>query len=499
MKWKSPFAELTADEAAELFEDGMTVGFAGFTPAGAAKAVPRAIAERAKRLHAAGEQFGLRVLSGASSGPAVDDALAEAEAITYRAPFQSSEPLRKLINQQKVEFVDLHLSNLPQMLDFGFLPELDFAVVEATDLARDGRVFLSTSVGASPTFLRHAKRVIVEINRRHLPRVSEMHDIVRVPPPPHRHPIPLEHPMARIGTPFASVDPECIVGFVITDEPDGIGPFAPGNEALVKIGHHISDFIAAELAAGRIPHEFLPLQAGVGNIANTVIGVIGEDERIPPFFMYSEVFQDGLVKLLREDKLLGVSATSLTVSDGCLEDIYDDIDYFASKIVLRPQAMSNNPGIVRRLGVIAINTALEVDIYGSVNSTHVCGTHLMNGIGGSGDFLRNAYLSIVISPSIAKGGRISTVVPMVTHCDHSDHSIQVIVTDQGLADVRGMGPMERARAIIDNCAHPAYREYLHRYLSEAKMGHMPHDLGRCYELHRNLNELGHMLPDIGEL
>ncbi len=164
--------------------------------------------------------------------------------------------------------------------------------------------------------------------------------------------------------------------------------------------------------------------------------------------------------------------------------------------MLRPQEISNNPGIARRLGVIATNTAIEADIYGHANSTHFFGTQVMNGLGGSGDFERNAYLSIFMCPSVAKGGKISTIVPMCSHVDHSEHSVQVLVTEQGLADLRGLAPVPRARRIIDTCAHPAYRDYLHRYLESAPAGHIRHDLRRCFELHTNFLEHGSMLPDL---
>jgi acyl-CoA hydrolase len=172
------------------------------------------------------------------------------------------------------------------------------------------------------------------------------------------------------------------------------------------------------------------------------------------------------------------------------------MDLFGQRIVLRPQELSNNPGVIRRLGVIAINTALEMDLYGMVNSTHVCGTQLMNGVGGSGDFTRNGYLSIFVAPSIAKGGKISAIVPMVSHCDHNEHSVQILVTEYGLADLRGLGPMQRAHTIIEKCAHPAYRDYLNQYLEAAPMGHIRHDLSRCFELHENLIHQGSMLPGV---
>ncbi|WP_428262816.1 succinate CoA transferase [Haliangium sp.] len=489
------FPRMTAEEVAALVPNGAMVGFSGFTPAGAAKAVPQALAARARALRAEGPPYSLRVLTGASTGPDLDDVLAEADAISWRAPYQASRPLRKRINEQQCEFLDMHLSHLPQMLEFGFLGELDLAVVEAVDVTADGRVYLSTSLGLSPSMLRHAKRVVVELNAHHSHRLWEMHDIKILPRPPHRDPIPVSHALSRIGTPFASVDPERIIGVVETDAPDGCHAFDAPDAVSARIAEHVVAFLHDEMKVGRIPPDFLPLQAGVGNVANAVMAGLGAHPDVPPFVMYSEVFQDALVDLLYENKLLGASATSLTLSEPALQRVYADMDFFGQRLVLRPQELSNNPGIIRRLGVIAINTVLEADVYGLANSTHVCGTQLMNGIGGSGDFVRNAYLSILVAPSTAKEGRVSTIVPMVSHVDHTEHSVQVIVTEQGLADLRGLGPVERARTIIDHCAHPSYRDYLHRYVREAPMGHFRHDLRRCFELHRNLVETGRMLPE----
>ncbi|NBC18730.1 MAG: succinate CoA transferase [Bacteroidetes bacterium] len=491
---KTSFPVLTPDEAAAQIPHGATVGFSGFTPAGSAKAVPEALAQRARALHEAGEPFKISVLTGASTASQLDDALADADAVSWRAPYQSSRKMRKDINNQQVQFLDMHLSHVPQMIEFGFIPQIDVAVVEATDVTTDGRVYLTTSVGVTPSILRHADKVIVEVNRHHSTRLWEMHDIAVLPPPPQRNPIPIHHPLSKMGTPFASVNPDKIIGIVETDAEDGVAPFSPPDEVSERIAGHVVEFLMNEKKAGRIPADFLPLQAGVGNVANAVMAGLGESE-VPPFYMYTEVYQDALVDLMRKERLLGASTCSLTLSEPKLQEVYDNMDFFASRIVLRPQELSNNPGVVRRLGVISINTAIEVDIYGNVNSTHVTGTRLMNGIGGSGDFTRNAYLSMLVCPSQAKGGAISTVVPMVSHVDHNEHSVQIIATDQGLADLRGLGPMERARRIIDHCAHPKYRDYLHRYVEDAPMGHIRHDLHTCYELHRNLLEHGTMLPE----
>ena len=491
-----PYPTISAEEAAALIPHGALVGFSGFTPAGAAKAVPRALAARARALHAQGQPYKIRVLTGASTGKDLDDALAEADAVAWRAPYQSSKRLRQQINRQETQFVDMHLSHVPQALSFGFFGKMDYAVIEATDVTRDGRIYFTTSIGASPTFVECAEKIIVEVNRFHSPRLSEMADIVTLPPPPHRSLIPIFEPLQRIGRPFMAVDPSKIVGVVENDEPDDVAPFDDPSAAHQAIAKFVVRFLLDEVRAGRVPREFLPLQSGVGNVANAVMAGLGDNPDVPPFSMYTEVFQDSCVDLMERRRLVGASSTSLTITPSRLKHIYEWMDFFGQRIVLRPQELTNHPGVIRRLGLITMNTALEVDIYGHANSTHVMGTQMMNGIGGSGDFTRNAYLSIYMCQSVAKGGKISAIVPMVTHVDHNEHSVQVVVTEQGLADLRGLGTVERARTIIEKCAHPAYRDYLRRYLEGAPMGHIRHDLNRCFELHRNLTETGSMLPDL---
>ncbi|NNK95753.1 MAG: succinate CoA transferase [Desulfobacterales bacterium] len=487
---------LTADEAANLIPNGTTIGFSGFSPAGAAKALPPAIARRAKERHAAGEPYQVRVFTGASTGPHFDDALAEANAISFRAPYQSSMALRKQINAQKVEFVDMHLSHVTQHVYEGFYGAIDFAVVEASEVTRDGRAFLTTSIGVSPTYLKKAQKIIFEINRHHNPRLREMADIAYLPSPPHQDSIAIHAPMIKIGWPYASFDPDKVIGIVETDEEDHVSEFSEPTETHMAIARHVVDFVLAELKASPSPNALLPFQSGVGNVANAVMSGLGNSPDLPPFYMYSEVLQDALIDLIESGKILGASTCSLTLTERTLQRIYQNMDFFAPRIVLRPQELSNNPGIVRRLGVITMNTALEFDIYGNVNSTHVCGTRMMNGIGGSGDFTRNAYVSFFTCPSTAKGGKISAVVPMATHIDHSEHSVQIVATEQGLADLRGLGPMQRAEAIINNCAHPDYRPYLREYLKSSEKGHIRHNLKRAFELHCNLLEHGAMLPEL---
>ncbi len=486
------FPELTAAEAASLVNDGDIIGFSGFTPAGAAKEIPTAIAERAKEEHGAGRPFQIGVVTGASTGDSLDGNLALAEAISFRTPYQSNKFLRKAINEGKAHFFDMHLSLLPQNVRYGFLGKFAFAIVEACDVSADGEIVLTTSVGASPTFCQFADKILIELNEYHPTALRGFHDIYEPADPPHRREIPVYSCPDRIGTETIKVDPSKIAGIIRTNRPDEIGGFKDADAITTKIGENVAEFLAAELRSGDIPEGFLPIQSGVGNIANAVLGAMGQNPDIPAFEMYSEVIQDSVIELMETERIRFGSATSLTLSPDVLQRVYQNLDFFRSRMLLRPQEISNHPEIVRRLGIISINTAIETDIFGNVNSTHVMGSNLMNGIGGSGDFTRNAYLSVFTCPSVAKGGQISTIVPLVSHMDHSEHSVQVIITEQGMADLRGKDPVERARLIVENCAHPDYRDVLHGYFESVKDGHTPQTLDSAFAMHQEFLKSGDM-------
>jgi len=253
------------------------------------------------------------------------------------------------------------------------------------------------------------------------------------------------------------------------------------------------------MRAGRIPPGFLPLQSGVGNIANSVLGALGRNTDIPAFEMYTEVLQDAVVPLLESGRCRFASTCSLTLSPEVMRRVTGNLPFFRPRILMRPQEISNHPEIVRRLGIVSMNTAIEVDLFGNVNSTHVMCRQMMNGIGGSGDFTRNAYISIFVSPSQAKGGTISCIVPMVSHVDHTEHDVSVIITEQGVADLRGLAPKRRARKIIDNCAHPDFRpalgDYFERALATSRGKHTPHLLSEALSWHERYLSDGTMRQD----
>ncbi len=486
------FTFMTAEEAASHIFNGAAIGLSGFTASGAPKDTFDALAVKATAEHEAGRPFKVDIFTGASTNCHVDGALSQANAINRRTPYQNTPDLRKRINSHDAHYFDLHLSELAQKLRYGFYGPLDFAVIEAVDVRDDGRLVLGTGAGISTTITAMAKHIIIELNSAISTKLEGLHDLYLPSDPPYRREIPIYNVNDRIGSPYLYVDPKKIIGIVRTHTTDGVKPFSALDETSEKIGANVCEFLIHELKAGRLPKEFLPLQSGVGNVANAVLYGLADAHEIPPFGMYTEVAQDAVLDLMERDRCRFVSTCSLTMSDDAQARLFAHDHDFCRRITIRPSELSNNPEIIRRLGVIAMNTALEADIFGAINSTHVLGTKMMNGIGGSGDFTRNSYLSIFSCPSITKGGCISNIVPMVAHQDHSEHSVDVLITDRGVADLRGKDPVQRAELIIENCAHPDYQPLLREYLALGHGGQTPHELHNSFAFHNAFNETGDM-------
>jgi succinyl-CoA:acetate CoA-transferase len=391
----------------------------------------------------------------------------------------------------------MHLSQVAPMAWQGFLGPLDTAVVEVTGITVDGRLVPSSSVGNNKTWLDRAERIILEVNRWQNPALEGMHDIYYgTQLPPHRVPIPLVRPDDRVGEPLFRCDPAKIAAIVETDAPDRNLPFTPPDAVADAIAGHLLDFLMHEVAKGRMPPQLLPIQSGVGNIANAVLtGLV--DSPFEGMTAYTEVIQDGMLDLIDAGKLRMASATAFSLSPEAALRVNADMKRYRDSMILRPQEISNHPELIRRLGCIAMNGLIEADIYGNVNSTHIMGSRIQNGIGGSGDFARNAYVSIFMTASTAKGGAISSIVPQASHVDHITQDVQVLVTEQGLADLRGLAPKQRAASIITNCAHPYYRPMLEDYFARALASsygkHAPSLLSEALSWHQRFVETGSML------
>jgi succinate CoA transferase len=490
-------SKITAEEAASLIENGDNVGLSGFTPAGVPKMVPHAISVKAIKEHEAGRAFKINVYTGASTGQSCDGDLTNAQAIAYRAPYTTNRDFRSHVNAGELAYQDMNLSNMASQLRYGNLGPVDWAVIEVSDIDLVGdkaHLYLTAAVGISPTICRMARKgIFLEYNRHHAGQMRGIHDIYEIEDHPYRTPIAITEAMDRIGTPYIEVPQEKIKGVIDCDIPDEARAFTAPSAKTDSIGQNVADFLLDNLRSGLIPKSFLNIQSGVGSTANAVLGAMGSCKEIPNFGIYTEVLQNAAIELLLSGRVTGASACSLTITDEELQKIYANIDFFKKHLVLRPSEISNNPEVIARIGVCAMNTAIEADIYGHVNSTKIGGTRMMNGIGGSADFTNNAYLSIFSCGSTTKDGKISSIVPFCSHVDHTSHFVDAIVTEYGVADLRGIGDMERARRIIA-VAHPDYRPLLNDYLKLAEKygGEVHHVLSAAFAMHDTYRRKGDM-------
>jgi succinyl-CoA:acetate CoA-transferase len=476
--------------AAQHIQDGTNLYISGFT-AGYPKLIPLELARRAKE----GERFTINLFAGASTGDRVDGVLAEAGVVGWRRPYMSSRSMRAKINENAIFFKDDHLSRLSEQVRAGNWGTADVAVVEAVAITKKGNLIPTMSVGNTPTFVRKAQKIIIEICSEPL-EMEGIHDIFIPEDPPFRMPIPIYRTGDRIGKPYIEMDPQRVVAILFSQEKDSCAIFTEPGAVSRKIAEQIIDFAQHEIQKDRLS-PFLPWQSGVGDVANAVLSGFMESRFFKQVDIYSEVLQDAVLDLIDLGIVRAASGSSLTLSEKGHARFFNEIYRYKEKIILRPVEISNSPEVIRRLGVIAVNTALEVDIYGHVNSSHVMGSHLMNGIGGSGDFLRAGALTFIVTPSTAKNGKISAIVPMVSHVDHNEHSVDIVVTEHGLVDTRPLTPRQVAEQIIEKCAHPDYRDALRDYYERAvktRSGHEPHLLDEAFGFHHRYLTTGDMKP-----
>jgi len=477
---------VTAEEAASFIQDGMTVATTGNPLMGYPKAVFLALSERIRK------QGGIRIdlLCAGPLGPEVEDALVDAGGIRTRIGAVGTEKMRAAINRGEVKFIEGKGGQLPLHVKRGWYGPLDMAVVEAIGLTSEGHIIPSTAVYDMPEWIDAAAGVIVEINLHRPMGLEGLHDVYQRG----SEPIPIVgNPLARIGVPYIPINPDKIKGIVLSElssrsadenKPDRMGDL---------IGQHILDFFQREIHAGRLSEPLPPIEMGVGNLAGNVLRKIGAGEFQGLRFHLPSIV-DPLLDIVDAGKVEWVSGMALRFSPDVWERFEANLDRYKKCMVLRPVSVCNSAEVIQRLGVIAINGCLEMDIQGQVNSSHVMGAKILTGIAGSYDFSRNGFYSIFVGPSTARGGKISTIVPMVSHVDHTEHDVDILVTEQGLADLRGLDPREKAETIIGRCAHPDFREMLSDYLARAKKepGHIPVAFEESNSFHLRLKRSGSM-------
>ncbi len=488
---------LSAAEAAAMIHDGDLLGIGGFGPSGSPKGIPPAIAARARAEHAAGRPFRVSVVTGASIGASCDGELAAADAVDRRLPFSVNAEMRKAYNEGRVRYNDLNLSDNAAHLRQGITGRPDWGIIEACDVQEirgKYRIYLTAGIGIAPTICRLARHgVFIELNSWHSTRIVGMHDIYEIEDNWFRAPLRITQPIELIGLPYIEVDASRIAGLVEMHLPDEARAMTPPTPVTERIGQHVADFLLWNMDRGYLFRDRLTLQSGVGSGANAVLGALGRCSELPAFNIYTEVLQEEPLRLIGEGRVVAASTGALTISPEHLQQLYANINDYRGRLVIRPSEISNCPEIIARLGICSLNTALEVDIYGHVNSTKVGGTRMMNGVGGSADYTCNAVLSMFTCGSTAKDGRISSIVPFCSHVDHTEHYVDAVITEYGVADLRNKCAMERAEALVA-VAHPDYRPLLRDYLRLAERygGHTHHVLSAAFAMHDTFRRKGDM-------
>jgi propionyl-CoA:succinyl-CoA transferase len=491
------FYQITAQEAAEMVQNGQTIGVSGFSRAGAPKCIIPEIAKLAREEHSNGNPYKINVYTGGSVGPSCDTELSEANAVNLRIPYAANKDLRAKTNMNELEFADLNLSDMACLIRKQFVAPVDWAIVEACEVEQVGenaRIYPTAGVGIMPTICHLAKKgIFIELNAWHSTKLIGMHDLYELEDFPHRTPINITKATDCVGLPYVEVPARMIRGVLECNLPDEAATLSQPSEVTDKIGEQITFFLMNDMRSGRIPSSFLNLQSGVGSTANAVLKALGDHKEIPDFSLYTEVLQDAPLTMMLNGRIKSASTSCLAVPSNYLQEMYKNLEEFRGRLVLRPTEMSNNPEVIARIGVCALNTALEVDVYGHVNSTEVCGTRMMNGVGGSCDFSNHAYLSVFSCGATKKNGTISTIVPFCSHVDHTNHYVHAIVTEYGVADLRAKSPMQRAAALIE-IAHPDYRSLLRDYLKLAERfgGHIHHVLPAAFAMHDTYRRKGDM-------
>jgi len=464
------------------------IAFAGMAGTALPKEVPKALSNYISNT---GEKFSLIVFQGGSTTPDFDDWISSV-AMPMRIPFgASSRRLREAVNTRKFGLFDMGLYEHSRWVRRGVylrsIGRIDVAVVEAVGIAEDG-IIPSLSVDVAPAFIESCSRLVVEVNTLR-PDLTGLHDIYL---PTVGQPIPISRTMDRVGYPFIKCPQSKIAAIVLSRSEDSIPMYSGITQNDLRIAENMINFLTYEL--GRDPNlrdEYAFLQPGAGPMSSALARRISE---LPTrLSIWAEALSTTWIPLILNGIVRDASSSVLYTLPGEVEyrdKLYGEIEDVKKSVILRPYEVTNNPELISRFNTISIQQAIEVDIYGHVNVSHIGGS-MYGGVGGSIEFTRSAYLTIVATPSVTSDLKTPRIVPITSHVDIPEHDVDVLVTEHGWIDLRGLPPVERAQKIIDRCSHPKFKDLLWRYLEKAKEegGHEPVSLKAALEFWSEVKEV----------
>lgn len=337
-------------------------------------------------------------------------------------------PTRSLLQQGDADYVPIFLSEVPKLFRSGEQP-IDTAIIQVSPPDKHGICSLGISVEATLAACQVAGKIIAHIN----PQMPRTH-----------------------GDGFIHYDKFAAVYECSTALPQH--PLAASDETSLAIGHHVAKLV----------RDGDCLQMGIGAIPDAVLSCLTEHKDLG---IHTELFSDGVLNLVERGV---VNNSKKRVNPGKIvtgfalgsQRLYDYVDDNPSVIFMDIEQVNDTAIIRKNPNVMAINSALQVDISGQICADSL-GTKIYSGVGGQMDFIRGAGLSeggrsVIALPSTAAGGkvsRISTVLSPGAGVVTTRAHVHYIVTEYGAANLRGRSLRERARALID-IAHPNFREQL---------------------------------------
>ncbi len=419
---------VTAEEAVKRVKSNQRIYVGG--GAGVPHRLLQALVERAEELR------DVEIVHILTFGPAPYCAPEYARSFRHRALFMGANT-REAVQAGRADFVPIFLSEVPRLFRDGSLP-LDAAFIQVSPPDEHGFCSFGAEVGCTKPAAQAAKIVVAEVNRR-MPRV--------------------------LGDSFIHMSKLDVV--VEVDYPLVEAPQAGGTEAHQRIGKHIADLIP----------DGATLQLGIGSIPDAVLAQVGDKNDLG---VHTELFSDGIITLVERGVITNDRKTLHPgkIVSGFLfgsQRLYDFAQDNAI-IELHPSDYVNDPFVIAQNdNMIAINSALEVDITGQVCADSI-GPQIYSGIGGQLDFVRGSARSrggkpIIALPAVAetkKNGPLSRIVPQLkpgAGVVTSRGDVHYIVTEYGVAFLHGKSVRERARALIDIAA-PQFREELECYARE---------------------------------
>lgn len=347
--------------------------------------------------------------------------------LRHRCYFVSSST-RQLVNQGKADYVPMFLSEIPKLFRRGE-QVIDVALIQVSPPDRHGNCSLGVSVEATLAACRAAKTVIAQIN----PQMPRTHGDSVIP-------LSAIDYAVEITSPLPSHTPQ------------------PIDSVYQQLGLHVAELV----------RDGDCLQMGIGAISDAVLACLGGHQDLG---IHTEMFSDGVLPLVDKGVInnsrkaihTGRIVTGFVLGSCALYDFVDD----NPNVAFLDIEYVNNPAVIRKNPqVVSINSAIQIDLSGQVCADSI-GNQVYSGFGGQVDFVTGAQLSkggrsIIALPSTALRGKQSRIVTMLSPgagVVTSRAQVEHIVTEYGIASLRGCSLRERAKKLI-NIAHPDFREAL---------------------------------------